>query len=634
MTENNQNNNNSGQTNVGLLQGLKNKIFLRAAFCVVILLLTAVLLFSMTAAWYTNVADTGGLIFVANQWGFDGSIIIESDVIDMAPGDSGIVSMQIANTGSETASAGVTVSKANLNELMKKRLYFYVDTTLYRNSEKMERVYVSSTGGYTYTVFPGSQIYITQQSQNAPALRWEWVYDVLGYYVYGRITDSSVQIDEYIRPIEYAFDPITTTFAEDGTLKTIDGVQSAGDFLVKLSETDGYYGTIDPTERTEGGYYPVYVNSEGYGVWAYLCTYSEIMQNIEDDTAIGTSTTTESHSVAINVTGSNSGETAVNVDDADSLASIIATTGYANLRLTQDITLDNILTVKTGYRADIDLNGHTLTLGTNGDIFADVGSKLTLENGKILGGGRNYGVVTSGAELVMNNVIIDDVNYGVRVSDYQNSTESDSRVHISNSQILGDSIAVWIYANNGESDSLTTVIVEGSRLVGGDYGGIVVNGSYKNTEIQVLDCTVSGLYTAIYQPQQDTTLRIERSSLSGITGLVVKGGLTIVHDSVVTGTGAVGQIYDPEYSISGFTDTGDGIYLEANYTWETEIRITGNSVVTSANAHAVRKYMPDAENANIYISSGSFNTDVSDYLADGAEQNENADGEFVVHMTE
>ena len=105
MTENNQNNNTPGKSNVGLLQGLRKKVLMRAVFSVAILLLTLVLLFSMTVAWYTNVADTGGLIFVASKWGFDGEIFVESDVISMAPGDSGIVSMQIRNTGEETAIA-------------------------------------------------------------------------------------------------------------------------------------------------------------------------------------------------------------------------------------------------------------------------------------------------------------------------------------------------------------------------------------------------------------------------------------------------------------------------------------------------------------------------------------------------
>ena len=632
MTENNQNNNNSGQTNVGLLQGLKNKIFLRAAFCVVILLLTAVLLISMTAAWYTNVADTGGLIFVTNQWGFNGSIIVESDVIDMAPGDSGIVSMQITNDGDVTATAGITVSKANLNDLMKKRLYFYVDTTSYRNAEKMNRVYISSTGGYTYTVFPDSRIYVTADSQNAPALKWEWVYDVLGYYVYGKVTDNSVQIDEYIRPIEYDFDPITTTFTPDGYLKTIDGYKTATEFITELSKTDGYSGTIDVSKKTANGYYPVYVNSEGYGVWAYLCTYSEILQNIQEDTEMGMTDQTQSHSVEINITGSNSGETAIEVGDKETLVSLIETIGFVNLKLTQDITLDEELVIKSGYQAHIDLNGHTLSSGATNIVSVKEGAKITLSNGAVKGNGRSIGVVTSGAEAVLNNVNLSNVEEGIKISDNLNESGLDSRVHIVDSEIVGISDGLWIYGNNVASATKTTVIVERSNIVGNEYIGILCNGSFTDIDIQITDSTVRGYYTSIYHPQKESTLSVGNSTLEGITGIVVKGGYVTLNNCIIRGTGTPDQIVEPGEQMSGFADTGDGIYLEANYIWEAQITVTGrNTVVTSANALAVRKYPQEDADSVIYLYSGNYSTDVGDYLADGAVQSQNSTGEYIVH---
>ena len=635
MTGNNQNNNNSLESSLGLLQGLRKKILMRAAFGVVILLLTAVLLFSMTAAWYTNVADTGGLIFVASQWGFDGNISVGNDVVSMAPGDSGIVSMQIRNTGKETALASVTVSKANLSDLMKKRLYFYVDAAIYRNSERMERVYISSSGGYAYTVFPSSQINITQDSQNAPALKWEWVYDVLGYYVYGKITDDSVLIDEYVLPIEYPFDPVTTTFTEDGRLKTIDGFTTADEFLVQLSETDGYKGTIDVNARTANGYYPVYVNSEGYGVWAYICTYAEIIQNIQDDTNIGMQGSNEAHYVDISITGSNSTEAATNVGDKETLMAMLESTGYVNLKLTQDITLDREILIKTGFRADIDLNGHTLEFNGDRIAYAEEGSVLILKNGVLRGNGQKVGIETTGAELTLDSIVFTGVKEGIKVSDHQNKIDADSRIHIVDSEIIGQGDALWIYGNNGVSDTETTIIVERSTLMGNEYAGIVCNGSYINTNIQVSDSIVKGYYTSIYHPQKDSTLLIDRSSLEGMTGIVVKGGDVTINDSIVKGTGTKDQITDPKYSMSGFSDTGDGIYLEANYEWDATITVTGDrTVVTSENAFAVRKYMAEEEGAYIYLKAGIYNTDVNAYLATGAQQFKSGENSFVVQMQE
>lgn len=636
MTEKKQLNNNSGQANVGMLKRPRKKIVLRAAFSIVILLLTAVLLFSMTAAWYTNVADTGGLIFVAKQWDFNGSITVESDVISMAPGDSGMVSMHITNNGQETATAGVTVSKSKLSELMQKRLYFYVDTPYYRNSERMDRVYVSSSGGYTYTVFADSKIYITPDAQNAPALKWMWVYDVLGYYVYGKINDSSVQIDEYIRPIEYAYDPITTTFTDEGYLKTIDGFKTVNEFLLEMSATDGYAGNIDVSQRTANGYYPVYVNSEGYGVWAYLCTYSEILENNEYDTSIGTSGSSETHSVEISVIGSNSTETALNINDKETLEAIVESNGYVNVKLTDDISLDSELVIKNGHRVDIDLNGHTLTSSSANVISAEEGAKITLLNGTLQGNGSSIGIEASGADVTLNNVVVENVKDGIKIADHQNDIAADSRVLIMDSEIVGNRNGLWIYGNDGESETKTTVIVERSSIVGTTYAGIVGNGSYEGVDIQISDSTVYGYYTAIYHPQKNSVLRVERSTLEGITGMVVKGGSVIINDSIINGTGTTEQItQDPQYSLSGFSDTGDGIYLEANYEWTTEITITGaNTKVTSANAYAVRKFMEEEEQASIQISGGTFSTDVDKYLAPGATQT-HVDGEgFVVTSAE
>lgn len=620
MTENNQIKNNSGQPGCGLLRGLRKKIILRAAFSVVTLLLTAVLLFSLTAAWFTNVADTGGLTFVAKQWDFNGSIIIDNSTISMAPGDSGTVSMQIINNGAETAAAGVTVSKSSLSDLMKKRLYFYVDTPFYRNAERMDRVYVTESGGYTYTVFSGSQIYITDETQNAPALKWEWVYDVLGYYVRGHVTEETVQIDEYIRPIEYDYDPIATTFTDEGELKTVDGTKTVSELLDELSSTDGYAGAIDEAGKTNG-YYPVSVNSDGYGVWAYLCTCEEILQNMQDDTAIGSSESAGSYPIEICVTGSNSKETAIDVSNQDTLVSILDTTAYASVKLTQDITIDSELVIKSGYRADIDLNGHTLTSSSDSIVSAEEGAKITVTNGEMRGNGENYGVKASGAEVVFSNVTMTDVKNGIRINDNENDIQADSRVHVVDSEISASYIGMWIYANDGDSGTETTVIIERSDITGDGYAGILFSGNYGGTDTQISECTVKGYYTSIYHPQRDSVLNIDDSELEGITGIVVKGGTVNINDSTVRGIGEAGQISEPAYSLSGFTDTGDGIYLEANYEWTTEVNVTGsNTVVTSANAKAVRKYMIDEAGASITVSGGAYSSDVSEYLATGATQ--------------
>ena len=632
MTENNRKNNNSRQDRENALRDLRKKIILRAFFSVVTLLLTAVLIFSLTAAWYTNVADAGGLTFVAKEWDFDGSIIIQNEAISMSPGDSGVIFMQISNNGTENASAAVTVSKANLSEPMKKRLYFYVDTPFYRNAERMDRVYVSDSGGYTYTVFPNSQVSITEESQNAPPLKWMWVYDVLGYYVRGSVTDTEAQIDEYLRPIEYAYDPITTTFATDGSLKTVDGFKTVKSFLQEISANDGYEGTIDVSKKTANGYYPVYVNSDGYGIWAYLCTFDEIQQNMQYDTEIGEAEVSEAYPVEIYVTGSNSQTSAMEVSSKEMLTSVISSMSYANVKLTQNISLDQALDIKGGSRVDIDLNGYTLTSVADKIINAEVGSKITLSNGVVSGNGNNYGILANGAEIVLSNAVMQNVSEGIKITDHQNNINADSRVHIVDSEISAAEDALWIYGNNGDSETKTMIVVERSKLTGAAYAGILCNGSYKGTDIQVLESVVKGYHTGIYHPQKDSELRIVNSEIEGLSGIVVKGGTVTVEDSTIRGIGAIDEIDQPAYLNSGFSVTGDGIYLEANYEWTTDIKITGSKTnVSSASALAVRKFEADAAGANVVIDGGTFSTDVSEYLAMDAVQSTNEDGTYTVN---
>lgn len=619
MTENSKKNNISRQDRDGRLRGLKKKIMIRAALIVVTVLLAAVLLFSLTAAWFVNVVGTSGLSFVAKKWDFNGEIRVDSSGIDMAPGESGIVEMSISNDGEETAFASVTVSKEKLSETeMQKRLFFYVDTPFYRNGERMDKVYVTSLGGYTYTVFPQSSVEINENTQNAPALRWEWVYDVLGYYVLGSVSDSGeATVKEFLRPIEYDYDPAFTTFDKQGKLLSVDGSTGVEDFLLDLSSNDGYSGSID-VSAVNNGYYPVSVNSEGYGVWAYLCTYEEIVANSEYDTQIGSQAESLSHVVEIYVTGSSGNDRALEVSDKDMLISVLESTSYASVKLTDDLTLDSQIVMQSGYRADIDLNGHTLSLSGESDstsvIKAEMGSSVTLHNGTIDATAKKEAILSDGAEVTLDRVKISGAEYGVNISDNSNGSGADSRVHVVDSTVNGTQYAVRLFANEGASNTKTTLIIERSTLIGSGYGGIVCSGNYEGSDIQISDSSVSGYYCAIYHPQKNSTMTLTNSSFEGWTGIVVKGGTVNITDCRVRGTG---EYNEPAPSLSGWTDTGDGIYLEANYDWKAEINIFGdNTDVTSANALAVRKYPEDDPDSAIRISGGTYSTSVYEYLAD------------------
>ena len=123
----------------------------------------------------------------------------------------------------------------------------------------------------------------------------------------------------------------------------------------------------------------------------------------------------------------------------------------------------------------------------------------------------------------------------------------------------------------------------------------------------------------------------QNSVITGFTGLAVKGGTVNVINSTVNGIGTTHT--PPAFSNSGWTDTGDGIYVETNYGWEAVVNIGGVSTVTSiaADSQAVRKHDIDATHASINITGGTFSSNVEQYCAPGyAVVHDAATGNYTV----
>ena len=167
------------------LNSAKRRMFWQAGLAVVTIILTVVLVFAMTSAWYTNIVQTSGLTFEAEPWGFSGEIVVNTDPVVAGPGDEGVVHLEVTNTNDSITAIGVNVSKVRMDKQMQQRLFFYVDTQQTRNNEVMERVYLNNQDSYTYTLFNQGKLTLTETVHNDAQLKWHWVYDVLGYYVYG-----------------------------------------------------------------------------------------------------------------------------------------------------------------------------------------------------------------------------------------------------------------------------------------------------------------------------------------------------------------------------------------------------------------------------------------------------------------
>jgi len=626
----------------------------------------------MTTAWYTNIVKTSGLVFEAESWGFDGNIEVDETPVIAAPGDTGLVKMTVENTADSISAISLNVTKAGMQEEMQKRLFFYVDTHMIRNEETMDRVYLNNYEGYTYTLFGKGQLSLTGEASNAPQVKWHWVYDVLGYYVIAQpqeMTDqngadtTNMYIKEYLRPIEYDYDKATTSLVTTGgrttvKLETVDGTTSPDIYLWQISHRDGYPGTIDP-EDGKNGFYPVEVDKNGYGVYAYLCNYSEIQMATDYDTMLGELAYKQdnggdlsdeeelmlSHTATLIISAQKHESTAVNVNTLSHLKKAITGNVADVIQLSHDITIPQgeTLTIPRNARVMLDLNEYAIISGSAATaIKAEPGSSLTMLNGSLQGPGddsKTYGVYATGAEVVMSNVDVNGFRYGAYLGDNEGSNEIDSRLHMLGCTVNAKYYAVFASGNGMLSSQKTQVIIDDCTLSSdnivitgnGDTSG---NGRW-GTDIQILNSQITAntydntvRAAGIYQPQQESSLLIYNSTVTGYNAVALKGGSARIVESKIEGTG----IYqEPAFGGSGFTDTGDAVYIETNYGYEILLEISDSRLKhADPLSRSLRVYEDTATNVAVKIESGVFDEIQPDaYLVKGVTQTEQEDN-FIV----
>ena len=634
----------------GEIAKLNKNIFMQIGLAFLTIVLTVVILFAMTSAWYTNIAQTSGLVFEVEPWGFDGEIITSEKSVEAGPGDNGIIHLEAENNSDNIIDISVNVSKNEMLPEMQKRLFFYVETNSVREGEKMERVYVNNHEGYTYTVFNQSSLTLTEKVSNAPKLKWQWVYDVLGYYVLGTAnSDRSVTVEEYLRPIEYDYDKATfakTTTTVDGEEKeiykilTVDGETTLAEFLAEVSDSDGYSGTIQG-EVSTGEFYPVEVDEEGYGVYAYLCSYSDIEIATKEDTNWGNLAQKKAegnelsaaeellltHKAKLNVSAQKNAAPAVSIGSAETLKEIIASGEFNYVQLSSNIDVDTLV-IPDGANIMIDLNGKTIEGSGKNVIDAEPGSSVTMVNGTISGPETANAVNAVGAEVNMSNINISGMHYGVYVGDSTEDNAIDSTVRIVGSVIDTKSCAVFVSGNGLASEQKTTVVIEKSTL---KSDGIVISGNGTTTgngrwgtDINIIDCDIIGnegaVGAGIYQPQKDSTVTIYKSRVSAYTAVAIKAGSAKIIDSTIKGTGTYNE---PAFGNSGFSDTGDAVYIETGYGHDISLEIDENSVLKhdDASSRSLRVFKEDAPFVKVNIISGIFDeAQPKEYIAEGSEQ--------------
>ena len=647
---------------------VQKNIYQKAGLALLTVILTVVLLFAMTSAWYTNIVQTSGLVFEAESWGFEGEIKVGTDAILASPGDNGLVHLEVQNGSDQISAVSVNVSKDTMEEKMQKRMFFYVDVPMERNDETMERVYINELESYTYTLFNSGKLTLTEKIHNAPQLKWQWVYDVLGYYVLAERYDVQtpdgkqqqlLAIKEYLRPIEYDYDAATFTLKTDASgkqtyvLTTVDGETTPKEFIRELSKKDGYPGEIK--DQMDNGCYPVSVDENGYGIYAYLCNYAEIEDATDYDSELGKLAYRKAHGGSLSdeelamlrytanltISAEKNDTVVTNVHTLSALNQAISNGTADVIQLSGNITLPSdgeALQISEESKILLDLNGHSFVSKLEGSaIEVEPGGSLTVINGTMIGPGedadKNYGITATGAEVVMSKVEMTDFYIGVNVADNLNKNDEDSHTYLVDCDIQSDVCAVLISGNGTLSDQRTELIVENSKLYGDVYG-LSGNGDSSGsgkwgTDIQMINSELRSdpliASAGIYHPQQNSTLTLYGCKVSGYTGIAIKGGSVILEDTEVEGKG--NKHNEPKIENSGFTDTADAVYIETGYDYEILLEIRGESVLKSSasNSRSLRVYEADSPYVSVQIYSGSFGEEQPDaYIAPGSVKSRNS----------
>lgn len=636
------------------------KIWKQALFALAALATLGVLLYSLTTAWYTNVAETTELVFETESWGFEGQVKALDTGLLLAPGQSACAALSVTNDGEQINQITVTVDKSAMPEELQKRIYFYVPAEAKESDKTANRVYLSTYGGYSYRVMPKSTLLLTADSAADAPVRCEWVYDVLGYYVYGTLDENKqlitaeriaaskrkdVEAPVYIRPVEYDYDK---AIFQDDKLLTVGEVK-VDDFVQALLAADGYK---DAGKTKVGDYYAVNTTgtsgTEQTGLWLYLCTQPEIKAATVLDTRIGTyrylleqkdeqgnaiplteeqeykdvAALLDGAKATIQIAGQNLRTSIADVTEVKSLTAALKQ--GESVRLAGDMTLEEAVTIPADKDVIIDLNGKQLTTAVVGQpvLESAPGSSITVLNGTIDGGSRDTAVQLVGSSAAFSGVTIQG---RLLIEDNNKSNEDGtvSVVRLSNCTLktVGDEqVGVHVFGNGAASSSRTVLLVEDCTIES-TFAGILGNGSDDcyGTDIQVLNSTVKGAYAGIYQPQRGSRLLVQNSTVEGMTGIAVKGGTVTIRNCIVNGTAEKGFLPTEDQvkaSRNGWLDTGAGVYVEANYDWADEITLTITDSTISTKTLGVPNVLivgekADAVTANSNYSNTNTNTNTN-----------------------
>lgn len=257
--------------------------------------------------------------------------------------------------------------------------------------------------------------------------------------------------------------------------------------------------------------------------------------------------------------------------------------GETTVELMNDITLTEEISISNGKTTTLKLNGNTLTL--NGCSIELKKGTLNVEDGVVISNKDAFRVLSEGTAIL-------------NIGEFARVTATECAVYIK-----------FPGAELNTKGHLTST--------GGEYAAIQGNGANGSggITVNIKSGTITSKAEGVYFPNT-TELNITGGTITGTTAVFHKSGKLNISGGELKANGAKASYV---HNSNGCDATGDALVIEASdYPGGVpEVSITGGKFI-SENNKAIG-YYKQAENYKLanenFITGGTFNTDVSEYIA-------------------
>lgn len=243
-------------------------------------------------------------------------------------------------------------------------------------------------------------------------------------------------------------------------------------------------------------------------------------------------------------------------------------------------------------------------------IFYTTNTTVNVTGGKMVDShdANRYMLTVAGANGVLNftgGSMYHEAGSGIQIL-------SGATVNISDDAYISCKKNAVTLFESKDNEAGKTLNVTGGTIISTEGTAISTNGTHAcPNEINISGGEITAYYAAIYNPNGGTTVNVTDGTLTGGTGIAVKGGTVNVSGGTITANGAFGEAHAAS---SGYSDTGDAIYVEDTYgaNYHPTVNITGGTL-TSANGYAAQ-YWTNQTDAT--LAAGGIN--ISDGILIGA----------------